>query len=264
MHDSSPQESGATPALEPIAMVSLEAGRMMMQAGASGRKVEEIVELVARGLQAERVEVRVSYASLSTTIGIGGSGITRMRKVPPPGVNKQLEQELWHLAGRVSQGGLTRIETSAELARLAAETPRHPPALVAVAVGLACAAFGRLLGLDWPATGPVFLGSAAAQYLRHILLSRHVNAFICATPVAFLSALIAGLGAHWAGSETADAAMVASILLLVPGVPAINAQTDILEGRPTLGTARAMTVLMTMVFAAAGLWMGKATLDFWF
>ena len=47
--------------------------------------------------------------------------------------------------------------------------------------------------------------------------------------------------------------MVASILLLVPGVPAVNAQTDILEGHPTLGSARLATVVMTLIFMAAGL-----------
>ena len=131
-------------------------------------------------------------------------------------------------------------------------------------MGLACAAFARLLGVDWPGTGPVFLASAMAQYVRHALLSRHVNAFLCAVPVSFLGSLLTGLGAHWMGSGTVDPAMVASILLLVPGVPAINAQSDILEGRPTLGTARAMTVLMTLVFSATGLWLGKAVLDFWY
>jgi uncharacterized membrane protein YjjP (DUF1212 family) len=57
--------------------------------------------------------------------------------------------------------------------------------------------------------------------------------------------------------------MIASILLLVPGVPAVNAQSDILEGHPTLGSARAVTVAMILVFIAAGLWLGKTSLDRW-
>jgi uncharacterized membrane protein YjjP (DUF1212 family) len=263
MHEAAAGEGGAQLGLEPIAMVALEAGRMMSEAGASGGRVQEVVELVARGLGAERVDLRVGYASLAITIGIGESGITRMRTTRPPGVNKRLEEALWHLAKRVSQGSVTAAGTSSELQRLATGTRRHSPLVVAAAVGLACAAFGRLMNVDWPATVSVLVGSAAAQYVRHALLSRHVNAFLVATPVAFLSSLLAGLGASWFGSTTVNAAMVASILLLVPGVPAINAQTDILEGRPTLGSARAMTVMMTMTFAATGLWLGKAALDFW-
>jgi uncharacterized membrane protein YjjP (DUF1212 family) len=75
--------------------------------------------------------------------------------------------------------------------------------------------------------------------------------------------VMAGLGARWLGSDTFTTAMIASILLLVPGVPAVNAQSDVLEGHPTLGSARAVTVAMTLVFIAAGLWLGKISLDQW-
>jgi len=51
--------------------------------------------------------------------------------------------------------------------------------------------------------------------------------------------------------------MVAAILLLVPGVPSINAQTDIMDGHPTLGSARAVTVLLSLVFVTTGLWVAQ-------
>jgi uncharacterized membrane protein YjjP (DUF1212 family) len=128
---------------------------------------------------------------------------------------------------------------------------------------MACAAFGRLLGVDWYSTGPVFLAAMAGQYIRRELLRSHLNVFICTTVVSFLSSVTGGLGARWAGSATVTTAMIASILLLVPGVPAVNAQSDILEGHPTLGSARAVTVAMALVFIAAGLWIGKISLDQW-
>ena len=54
--------------------------------------------------------------------------------------------------------------------------------------------------------------------------------------------------------------MMASILLLVPGVPATNAQTDIMDGYPSMGSARAVTVIMIMVFATAGIWLAEVVL----
>jgi uncharacterized membrane protein YjjP (DUF1212 family) len=57
-----------------------------------------------------------------------------------------------------------------------------------------------------------------------------------------------------------DGAMVAAVLLLVPGVPALNALNDILEGRPTLGSARAVFVAVVLVFMTVGIWLGKALL----
>jgi uncharacterized membrane protein YjjP (DUF1212 family) len=255
-----PEDSDATPELEPMAMVALDAGRMLMEAGASANGVDEIVAKVARGLGADRVDLRIGYASLAVTIGIGLNGITRMREVGHLGVNQRLDQELWHLAERVSRGELSTEQTRAELTRLATKAPRHSTWVMALAVGLACAAFGRLLKVDWPGTGPVFLAAGIGQFVRRELLTRHVNVFICASLVSFLSSLLGGLGAHWAGSEKIDMAMIASILLLVPGVPSVNALNDILEGHPTLGSARAVTVAVILIFVAAGLWFGQVLL----
>lgn len=257
-------ESGVSArALEPIAMVALDAGRMMMEAGASARNIDLIVSRFALGLGADRVDLRIGYASLAITIVIGPSGITRMRRVGNLGVNQRLDQELWRLAERVSRRELTLEQTSRELSRLARETPRHSPLVTAVAVGLACAAFARLLGVDWAGTGAVLVAAAFGQLVRHGLLSQKLNSFICTALVSVLTSLLAGLGARWAGSEAVTGAMVAAILLLVPGVPAVNAQSDILDGHPTLGSARAVTVVMTLIFVAAGLWVGQLLLSHW-
>ena len=255
-----PEENGASPALEPIAMVALDAGRMLMESGASAKSIDEITSKFARGLGADRVDLRIGYASLAITIGIGPNGITRMREVGHLGVNQRLDQELWQLATRVAHGELSTEQTRAALDGLTGKTPRHSTWVMALAVGLACAAFGRLLQVDWPGTGPVFLASFIGQLVRRDLLTRHVNVFICATLVSFLSSLLGGLGAHWAGSGKVDMAMIASILLLVPGVPSVNALSDILDGHPTLGSARAVTVAVILIFLAAGLWLGQVLL----
>ena len=238
-------------------MAALDAGRMLMEAGASANSIDAIVAKFARGLGADRVDLRIGYASLAITIGIGPNGITRMREVGHLGVNQRLDHELWRLAERVGRGELTTGQARAELDRLGKKTPRHSAWVMAVAVGLACAAFGRLLKVDWLGTGPVFIAATIGQFVRRDLLGRHVNVFICATLVSFLSALLGGLGAHWAGSQTVSTAMIASILLLVPGIPSVNAQNDILEGHPTLGSARAVTVAVILIFVASGLWLAQ-------
>jgi len=128
-------------------------------------------------------------------------------------------------------------------------------------VGLACAAFGRLLKVDWSGTGPVFVAAMIGQLVRRDLLGRHVNVFICATIVSFIASVLGGLGAFFAHSDSITTAMIASILLLVPGVPSVNAQSDILEGHPTLGSARAVTVAVILIFVAVGLWLGQVLLS---
>ncbi len=241
-------------------MLSMEFGRLLMECGASARIVDEYVTRTARGLGAQRVDLRIGYASMAITVGIGGGGITRMRKVGSLGVNQRLDRALRQLSARIERGEIRGAEARVELERLVRDTPRHPGWFIDVAVGVACAAFGRLLGVDWAAVGPVFAAAAFGQWFRRRLAARQANVFIAATLVAFVASVLSGLGASLAGSQTVDTAMTAAVLLLVPGVPSLNAQNDILDGRPTLGSARAVWVAVILVFITAGVWLGQIIL----
>lgn len=246
--------------LEQIALASLRVARLLMESGARAQVVHEGCTLVAMGLGAENVELRSGYASLAITVGSGINTITRMTQVGSLGVNHRLDHAVRHLARRALHGHMTPAEVIAETERLEKQTPRHPPWVVALAVGIACAAFGRLFGVDWPAFLPVIVASAIGQLLRHALLRRKVNVFIVTAAVAFVAASLGGLGARLAVSHTLDAAMIASVLLLVPGVPALNAQSDIMDGHPTLGSARAVWVIMLLVFIAIGILIAQTIL----
>jgi uncharacterized membrane protein YjjP (DUF1212 family) len=246
--------------LEKIAMAALRMARVLVECGARVRVVHQGATLVARGLGVEPVGLRTGYASQEITVRSGANTITRMMTIGPHGVNHRLDHAMRALAARVSKGGMTVDEVEAEMDRLAKTTPRHPLWLVALAVGMACAAFGRLLGIDWLAFGPVFFGGVLGQALRMFLHRRGVNSYVVAAAIAFVAAGTAGAGARLVGSTTLNLAMMAAILLLVPGVPATNAQTDIMDGYPSMGSARAVSVLMVMIFATCGVWLAETLL----
>jgi len=246
--------------LERYANAALKAGRIMMESGASVSVVHRGITMIAKGFGVETVGLRSGYTSIAMTLHSEDLTITRMLQVGRLGVNHRLDLAVRQLCSRAGLGGMSVTEFEEELARLVRETPRHPVWFIAIAVGLACASFGRLLGIDWPAFAAVLLAGSIGQYARHHLLHRGVNIFIVAGAIAFLSATLGGLGALALHSTTTQLAMMASILLLVPGVPSTNAQTDIMDGFPTMGSARAVWVLMIMLFAATGIWFAEALL----
>jgi len=241
-------------------MVSLEFARLLMEAGASARHVDEVTAQVAAGLGSERVDLRIGYASLTITLGVGTSAVTRMCKVAALGVNESLYRRLSEAAARIRQGGFTVSKAHTELTRLLQDSRRHPDWVIAVAVGLACAAFGRLMGVDWAGVGPIFVAAAFAQMVRRQLALHKINVFISTAVVAFLGASLCGFAARWVGSHTVPTDMIATVLLLVPGVPSFNAQYDILEGRPTLGSARAVWVVVMLIFMTLGVWFAQGVL----
>ena len=246
--------------LERIAMAALEVGRLLMETGARAEIVHKDSSLVARGLGADRVDIRSGYASLDITVAGGASTVTRMTEVGAHGVNYLLGHAIRNVAQQIGRGRLTAGEVLEELTRLKRDTPHRAPWLVALAVGIACASFGRLLGIDWPAFMPVALAGAIGQTVRQQMLRRGGNVFVVAAAVAFLSSSLGELGAKWAASTTVSLAMIASVLLLVPGVPALNVQSDIMEGHPTLGTARAVCVIVLLTFTAVGILLARALL----
>lgn len=241
---------------EQTALATLDVGRVLLQCGARAQVVRSGCRLVALGLGADLVEARPGYASIDVTVQKGAVSITRMGSIGAIGVNHRLDQAVRRLAKQA--GSMTPAALLAELARIEREVPRYPPWLAALAAGLACASFGMLIGTDFLAFPMVALGAAIGQQVRHSLMHRSVNVFVVATVVALVAASIGASGAAAIGSTTAYSAMIASVLLLVPGVPALNAQSDIIEGNPTLGSARAVSVAMVLIFVAVGVGLAQA------
>ena len=246
--------------LEQIAIASLGCARVLMETGSRVKVAQECCRLLAIGLDAEMSGIRVGYASIALTLGSGANTITRMVTVNRHGVDYRLNQAVRDLVVTASANGLQPAEITARLDATVAGSKRHPLWFVVVAVGLACAAFGGLLGIDPGAFGPVFLAGALGQFVRHRMLAGDINPYVATVATAFVASVTCGVGARMAGSGTVDVAMIAATLMLVPGVAATNAQADVLDGLPTLCSARAISVFMTMLFAATGIFVAQAVL----
>lgn len=244
--------------LEKIADTAIAFGRVLMECNANIRAVDKATKLVVEGLGARPIGVRAGYASLTLTVSGGGHRVSRMRPVGRHLVNHRLDCAVRQLALEVAEKGGTFQEVRDKLDALVENTPRYSPWVVAIFTGAACAAFGQLLAIDWAATGPVLVAGTLGQRLRHELLHRGLNSFVVTAIVAFVASALGGLGALGLGSQTVPLASIASTLLLVPGVPATNAQTDIMDGFPTVGSARAVVVAMVMVFASCGIMIAQA------
>jgi uncharacterized membrane protein YjjP (DUF1212 family) len=246
--------------LEAISMVCLRAAKIVMECGGRGVIIHKCAMMIARGLGAECLGLRTGYSSIDITLSRDGNIVTNMVSVGWHGVNHRLDQNIRHLASLAERGQMSAEEINKELDCLVRNTFYHSAWFIGPAVGLACASFGRLLGADWAAFIPVFVGCTISQLTRRLLIKRNTNIFVVAALIAFLSSMLSDVGARLAGSQTINLAIMASFLLLVPGVPAANTLADIMDGYPTLGSARAIFVIMIMLFATTGIWAAQVLL----
>ncbi len=212
------------------------------------------------GSGCEATEVVTQHDALVVTVRRGGEVCTQVGPVGEHGVNLRRLQTVSQVAQQVGAGSMDLSTAHTELLRLIGFVPGYPSLIVCMAVGLACASFSRLLGADIAAFVPTLVGAAIGQAMRRTLARSGQNVFLTATLVSLAAALLAGVAARWAGSNDVPIAMFSSILFLVPGVPALNAQEDVIEGHPSLGAARMVRAIALIVFMAVGLSIALAAL----
>jgi uncharacterized membrane protein YjjP (DUF1212 family) len=253
------QESSENlPAMEEVAHLGLSAGRLLLESGASGRIVHESIQDIAFALGCDSAEVMCQHAAVLVMIRRRSASCMQMTKVGEHGVNLRRAQAVRHVVRELQAGNFDCAAAQAEIDKVPAGTPAYPVWLICLSTGFACSAFGRLLGADWASFFPILIGSAWGQWIRAIMSRDRHNVFITAAVVSFLSALFAGVGARIAGSTHVAVATVSAVLLLVPGVAVLNAQTDVLEHRPNLAMSRALHVLYLLIFMTLGLALAQA------
>ncbi|MDZ4768546.1 MAG: threonine/serine exporter family protein [Chloroflexota bacterium] len=239
--------------LRDVIDLALWAGQMLLVSGAQSARVERTVHQIGTSLGADWLDVVVQPESLIVTTTSGGEFRTRVRRVVHTGVDLARVAALSTLAKRVIAGEVDRAAVRAELERLDALRHSYPRALVVVMIGLGCAAFSRLFGGDWTTFAVTFMAAALAMWVRQTLARAHFNPLLGVIVTAFVAGVIPGAAA-WVGLlPHPETALAASALLLVPGVPLINAARDILRGHIVTGTARGISGIVLSLCIALGL-----------
>lgn len=229
----------------------VQAGSLLLQHGADAGRVEASLQQMEAGLGIERIDVVVMSKTLLLTATRQDAHHTRVARVPIVGVNMNSLNEVEQLLGLFQQGRVTPGQLAVILEQIAILPHHYSRGMIVAATGLACAAFCRLFGGDWAALAITGVASAVAAWVRMELNRRQVNYFLVVLITALVASLLAS-SALWV-SQTPQSALTAAVLLLVPGVPLINASVDILRGHISAGLARATTSLVVFLGIALGL-----------
>jgi uncharacterized membrane protein YjjP (DUF1212 family) len=252
-HNTQPKPPLAYDELRDVIDLSLWAGQMLLQHGAASQRVEETIHHLGTGLGCDWIDILVSPNVIIVTTSSGQEFRTKLRRVVRFGVNLWVVTAVNDLSRRVTAGQMDRHQVRQALAEIDQEPLQYNRWLTVVMVGLACAAFSRLFAGDWPVFGITFLAAAVAMFVRQELSRRYFNPNLVVVIVAFIAGLIAGSAALFQLSLTPNTALVSSVLLLVPGVPLINAADDLLKGHLIMGIARGVTGLIVSLAIALGL-----------
>jgi len=239
--------------LRDVIDLSLWAGQMMLQNGAESARVEETVHRLGTALGANWLDILVSPNAILVTTISGEEFRTKIRRVISMGVNMNIVTEIRTLVHQVERGQIDRAGTREVLTRLSLLKPQYNRWTVVVMIGLGCAAFSRLFGGDWPVFVVTFVAASIAQFVRQELQRHHFNSLIVVVVTSFVASLIAGLASLFKLSPHPQTALIASVILLVPGIHLVNSMRDLIAGHLVTGIVRGMVGGMVSLGIALGL-----------
>lgn len=234
-----------------LTRIAVLAGQILHQHGAESRLVEQTTQRLGIALGATNIELSVSPDAIVMTSLFSGDCITTTRRCYDRGINMQMVCDVQRICVMAEKKLLDSKEVKKRLLRL---TPfKYNRWLVVLMIGFSCASFSHFFGGDTAVYWTTFVASSMAMILRQELAHRHHNPFVNFASAAFVATTIASLGIIFEVGENPQIAMAASVLLLVPGFPLINAVSDMLKGHVSMGIARWVFATLLAISVAVGI-----------
>ncbi|MDP2572929.1 threonine/serine exporter ThrE family protein [Vibrio penaeicida] len=238
-----------------------QAAQMLLAHGAESTLVGDISRRIGLASHMDEVEVSLSASSLVVTTLKSGNCITTARRSPDRGINMKVVTQVQRICILMEKGLLDYKLAKSKLAEISPE--RYNRWLVVFMIGLSCASFSRLAGGDWSVFAMTFLASSVGMIVRQEIGHRHFNPFLNFSVTAFVTTLISAQAVTFQIGNEPFIAMASSVLMLVPGVPLINAVADMLKGYVNMGIARFVMASLLTLATAMGIIGAMNTVGVW-
>lgn len=243
-----------------ITRLCVRCALLFMQYGGESAVVIDLTKRLGLSLGVNGVECALSFNAVTLTTLYNGCCITTTRNTVHQGINVsilvQIQQIVLHAESAIKNNTLlddleSRFDTI--------NRRTYPNNLMSLSVGLSCASFAYLNGGNVIISVITLLAGFCAMRMRVYLSAQHFNPFVVVIITAFVATLL-GASAYFLDSlqivaldRHADIAVAASVLLLVPSFPIINALSDILKGYINMGVGRWMFATMLTLSACVGI-----------
>lgn len=234
-----------------LTRIAVKAGQILHQHGAESRLIEQTTQRIGVALGAQSIELSVTGDAIVITSLFEGKCITTTRRCYDRGINMHMVCEVQRICVMLEKHLLDAQQVKERLERLVPF--KYNRWLVVLMIGFSCASFSHFFGGDLPVYITTFVASAAAMILRQELAHRQHNPFVNFALAAFLATSIASIGVINQFGEDPKIAMAASVLLLVPGFPLINAVSDMLKGYISTGIARWVFATLLTISVSIGI-----------
>ena len=232
----------------------LTVGQMLMENGADTPQIVRDMKRVAAfmGIDESKFHLHIMYTTLMLNISDEYNSHTSFRKCPKHAVNMRIISAISRLTWRALREHYTLDEFKSEL-HAVDKLPRYPHWMMIVAAGTGCGAFCTLFGCDFNAAIYTVISAMVGKVVQMQCAERFgINPYMSMMIAAFSALTVADL-MHILPTATPWHPMIAASLFLVPGVPIINAFSDMLNTYLISGTARILHTLIIVGSTSFGI-----------
>lgn len=244
-----------------VSRLIAKAGQLLLGHGAESAVAVDIMHRLGLASGADEVEVSISANAIVITTFFENKCMTTTRQVSDKGINMRVVSEIQHICISLEQAKLDYLKAQIKLDDISPN--RYNRWLVAVMIGLSCAAFGRLAGAAWDICAVTFIASAIGMLVRQEIAHRHFNPLINFSITAFVTTLISSQAVIFEIGDQPTIAMAASVLMLVPGFPLINAAADMVNGYINMAIARFVMASLLTFATALGIVGAMSVVNVW-
>ena len=232
----------------------LTMARALHTAGTTAQRLEDSLDLLARGLGLRNAQFFSTPTSIMCAFGELEEQDTHLLRLAPAGPNIGKLSRLDRVVSELLDGAITTTEALVRVEAIEREAPPYGAITTILAFGLGSAGIARFLGggvVEIAVGGMlgVLTGVLEAAAERRRSLER-VYEPIAAFSAAFIATSIASLLGPYAPST----AILAGIVVLLPGLVLTNAVRELAERHLASGTARlagATMILLGLIFGVA-------------
>ncbi len=181
--------------------------------------------------------------------------VIRTKAIRDSNINYNTISELSKLSWNCFDCRLSLEETRQRYQKIVSAT-RIPFGVVTLLTACANLSFCRLFGGDFAAMGVVFVATLCGFYVKGELCRKwHIDSRLAIIIASLLSAIISCSCYVYSWGETPDIALATSVLYLVPGIPYLNAVSDLIGGHYICAMSRLVHALVITVCLGMGLYL---------
>lgn len=244
-----------------VSRLIVQAGQMLLSHGAESALVADIMHRIGLASGADEVEVALTPNAIVITTLFDSKCMTTTRQIADRGINMRVITQIQHICIEMETKNLSFTDAQQKLNAIV--PVRYNRWLVVFMIGLSCAAFSRLAGGDMSIFLVTFVAASAGMVVRQEIGHRQFNPMINFTATAFVTSLISSQAVVYNLGNQPFIAMASSVLMLVPGVPLINAVADMVKGYVSMGIARFVIASMLTFSTCLGIIGAMRLVNIW-